>query len=471
MVKVTLLGAGSGFTQPLFTDILHIEGLERGTLGMVDIDEKRLEVNIKLMERLLQVAGKTNWTLEASTDRRDVLKGTDYLISVIEVSGMQCVRHDNDIPLKYGISQCIGDTIGPGGIMKLLRTLPPYIEILRDAARYCPDALIMNYTNPMSMMTLGAIRASRQPIVGLCHSVQWDAKWLADLLGVPPNEMEWRCGGLNHLAWFTELKHKGRDLYPKLHAMVEADLELYEKNSARFEMMKQFGYYVTESSSHFSEYVPYFRKRKDLLRIFGKKKYHRHTSFYADAWPKWREETDRKRMEMAKGKREIPLKRSHEYAANIIEAHVLNRPTVIQASVANTGLIPNLLDTGVVEVATLVSKAGYQPTYFGRLPEQCAALCRSHQAVHELAVDGILNADRESVIRAMMLDPLTAAVCSLAEIRAMSDELFEAERKYIPDWCQKPKKGTKAAAKPKAKTARKSRKKETGATGMQASRR
>jgi alpha-galactosidase len=472
MIKVTLLGAGSGFTQPLFTDILHIDGLDRGILGMVDIDAKRLDVNIKLMDRLLKVAGKTNWKVEASTDRRDVLKGTDYLISVIEVSGLQCVRHDNDIPLKYGISQCIGDTIGPGGIMKLLRTLPPYIEILEDAKRYCPDALIMNYTNPMSMMTLGAIRVSDQPVVGLCHSVQWDAKWLGDLLGVPKGEMKWRCGGLNHLAWFTELSYKGENLYPKLQAMVEADAELYEKNSARFEMLKHFGYYVTESSGHFSEYVPYFRKRKDLLRIFGKKKYHRHTSFYADAWPKWREETDRMRQEMADGKREIPLKRSHEYAANIIEAHALGRPAVFQGSVANTGLIPNLLDTGVVEVAVLVDRAGFHPTYFGRLPEQCAALCRAHQAVHELAVDGILKADRESVIQAMMLDPLTAAVCSLAEIRQMSDELFEAERKYIPDWCQKPKKAGKAAPKPKAK-ARPKRKarKETAATGMQASRR
>jgi alpha-galactosidase len=455
MVKVTLLGAGSGFTQPLFTDILHIEGVERGILGMVDIDKRRLDVNIALMDRLLKVAGKTKWKVEASTDRRDVLKGTDYLISTIEVSGVPCVRHDNDIPLKYGIAQCVGDTIGPGGIMKLLRTLPPFIEILDDAKRYCPDALIMNYTNPMSMMTLGTIRATDQPVVGLCHSVQWDAKWLGNLLGVPDGELEWKCGGLNHLAWFTELKHKGQDLYPKLLAMVEADPELYAKNSARFEMLKHFGYYVTESSSHFSEYVPYFRKRKDLLRIFGKRKYHRQTGWYAEVWPHWRERTDRERKEMAAGKREIPLKRSHEYAADIIEAHLLDRPNVIQGSVANTGLIPNLLDTGVVEVAVLVDKAGYQPTYFGPLPEQCAALCRAHQTVHELAVDGILNQDRESVIRAMMLDPLSAAVCSLAELRSMADELFEAERKYIPNWCQKPKRATKARApkarKPKAK--------------------
>ncbi|MBN1919399.1 MAG: alpha-glucosidase/alpha-galactosidase [Verrucomicrobia bacterium] len=448
MVKVTLLGAGSGFTQPLFTDILHIEGLDRGTLGMVDVDAKRLEVNIKLIEKLLKVAGKTSWKLEASTDRRDVLKGTDYLISTIEVNGMQCMRHDNDIPLKYGVEQCVGDTIGPGGIMKLLRTAPAFIDILQDAKRYCPDAQIMNYTNPMSMITLAGLRSTDQPLVGLCHSVQWDQKWLSDLLGIPKEEMEWRCGGLNHLAWFTVMKHKGKDLYPKLLQMVEDDPKLYERNAARFEMLKHFGYYVTESSSHFSEYVPYFRRTKKLLKTFANRKYNRQTGWYADVWPEWRVKTDRERKEMAEGKREIKLGRSHEYAADIIEAHALNRPRVFQGTVANTGLITNLLQTGVVEVPVLVDKAGYQPTYFGALPEHCAALCRAHQAVHEMAVLGLLNHDREAIIQSMMLDPLTAAVASLAEIRAMADELFEADAKYIPDWCRKPtRKARKAAGK------------------------
>ncbi len=448
MVKITLLGAGSGFTQPLFTDILHIEDLDRGVFGMVDIDEKRLEVSVRLIRRILDLTGKTKWKVEASTDRRDVLKGTDYLINTIEVSGVQCVRHDNDIPLKYGISQCIGDTVGPGGLMKLLRTLPAFLQILDDAKRYCPKALIMNYTNPMSMMTLGAIRSTDQPIVGLCHSVQWDSKYLAKLLEIPYNEFEWRCGGINHLAWFTELRHKGKDVYPALQALIE-DPKVYERNAARFEAMKHFGYYVTESSTHYSEYVPWFRKRKDLLRTFGRKKFRCHTSSYADAWPKWRKETDKKRKEMAAGKREVPLKRSHEYAADIVDAHVFDRPTVVNASVLNTGLIPNLPETGVVEVPVLIDQRGYQPTYFGPLPEQCAAQSRAHMAVYELGVQGVLNKDREAIIHAMMLDPLSAAVCSLAEIRSMAEELFKAERKYIPEWCVKPKRAKKVKYKPK----------------------
>lgn len=433
--KITLLGAGSGFMQPLFTDILNIEGLESGIIGLVDIDAARLNVNVKLMQRVLQLMGKTGWGIQASTDRREVLKGTDYLINSIEVSGTACVRFDNDIPLKYGIDQCIGDTIGPGGVMKTLRTLPVFLEILRDAKKYCPDALIMNYTNPMSMITLGSTRVTDQPIVGLCHSVQGSSAQFAGYAGVSYHETVWKCGGINHMAWFTEFTWKGHDLYPVVREAMKKK-EIYEKDPIRLEMMKDFGYYVTESSGHFSEYVPYFRKRKDLIKKYCRPGYLGGSSFYADNWPTWRKNTDRARLEMAKGKREINLKRGHEYASDIIEGHALNRPKIIYASVPNTGLITNLPQSGVVEVAVLVDKRGYMPTYFGALPEQVAALCRSNMAVYELVVDGLLKKNRESIIHAMMVDPLSAAVCSPAEIRSMAEELLRAEKAYIPDWLQ-----------------------------------
>ena len=433
--KITLLGAGSGFMQPLFTDILNIEGMDSGIIGLVDIDAARLKVNLKLMQRVLALMGKTGWTIQASTDRREVLKGTDYLISTIEVSGTACVRFDNDIPLKYGIDQCIGDTIGPGGVMKALRTLPVFVEILRDAKKYCPNAIIMNYTNPMSIMTLGSSRVTDQPLVGLCHSVQGSSRNFASYAGVPYEETTWKCGGINHMAWFTEFSWRGHDLYPVVReAMKKKDV--YEKDPVRLEMMKEFGLYVTESSGHFSEYVPYFRKRKDLIKQFCRKDYLGGSSFYADNWPRWRQETDKKRVAMANGTQEISLQRGHEYASDIIEAHAFNRPKIIYASVPNTGLIPNLPQTGVVEVAVLVDRRGYMPTYFGSLPEQVAALCRSNMAVFELAVDGILNHNRESVIQAMMVDPLSAAVCSPQEVRQMADELFRAEKAYIPEWLQ-----------------------------------
>ncbi|HUT24011.1 MAG TPA: alpha-galactosidase [Sumerlaeia bacterium] len=454
MTKITLLGAGSGFTQPLFTDMLNIEGLEGGAIGLVDVDAKRLELSARLIERVIELMGKTKWRVQASTDRRDVLKGTDYLISAIEVSGTRCVRHDNEIPLKYGVDQCIGDTIGPGGVMKALRTLPPFLEIIEDVKRYCPDVLIMNYTNPMSIMTLGATRATQQPFVGLCHSVQGTSRMLANIAGAPYEEMTWRCAGVNHLAWFTELKHKGKDLYPVLRAAAE-DKKVYESDPVRMEMLKHFGYYVTESSGHFSEYVPYFRKRKDLLEKHCRDGYLGGSGFYSKCWPEWRKNADRWRREALAGKHEIRLGRGHEYASDIIEAHLFDRGTVIYGSVPNTGLVTNLPETGVVEVAVLVDKQGLTPTYFGDLPEHLAALCRAHMAVYELCVQGVMNQDREAVIHAMMLDPLSAAVCSPAEIRSMAEELFRAEKRYIPEWCQAPKKARGLRRGPGAKGRRK----------------
>ncbi len=439
MPKVTLLGAGSGFTQPLFTDILNIEGLNEGVIGLVDIDAQRLAINVKLMNRLLDLMGKTGkWKIEASTDRKKVLRGTDYLISTIEVSGVPCVRHDNDIPLKYGIDQCIGDTIGPGGVMKTLRTLPPFIEILADAQKLCPKALIMNYTNPMSMMTLGAVRSTNQPFVGLCHSVQGNSRQIADILGVPYEGLEWQCGGINHLAWFTVLKYRGQDMHARLRAAAEQP-DVIEAFPIRTDLIRNLGYFSTESCGHFSEYVPYYRKRKDLLKLHCRAGYKGGTSFYADNWPSWRKATDKRRKDMADGKVGISLARGHEYASDIIEAHMFDRKKVIYASVPNTNLIPNLPNTGVVEVATLVDRRGYMPTYFGPLPEQCAALCRANMAVFELAVQGVMNHDREAVIHAMMMDPLSAAACSLTEIRSMAEELFAAEKNYIPAWCARPK--------------------------------
>jgi alpha-galactosidase len=438
MPKITLLGAGSGFTQPLFTDILNVDGLDEGVIGLVDIDGQRLNINVLLLRRILELMGKKKWKIEASTDRKKVLPGTDYLISTIEVSGVKCVRWDNDIPLKYGIDQCIGDTIGPGGIMKALRTLPPFLGILEDARKLCPQALILNYTNPMSMMTLGAVRATQQPFVGLCHSVQGNSRQIAQILDVPYDELEWQCGGINHLAWFTVLKWKGRCLHAALRAAT-ARPEVQDEFPVRCDLIRNLGYFATESCGHFSEYVPYYRKRKDILKRYCGDGYLGGTSFYADHWPKWRKATDQRRHEMAEGKRPISLARGHEYASDIIEAHQFDRKKVIYASVFNHGLIPNLPQTGVVEVATLVDKRGFMPTYFGNLPEQCAALCRSNMAVFDLCVDGILNNNREAVIHSMMLDPLSAAVCSLDELRSMAEELFAAEKDYIPKWCQKPK--------------------------------
>jgi len=426
MPKITLIGAGSAvFARQVMTDILQIEGLETGTFALVDIDGQRLELAHRIAEKIISLTGK-RWNVTASTERRDVLAGSDVIVNSIEVAGLANVRHDYDIPLKYGVDQCIGDTIGPGGIFKALRTGPAWLEVLRDAERLCPGAWVLNFTNPMSILTLAALQGTRMRTVGLCHSVQGTSRLLARYLDVPYQEMEWRCAGINHNAWFTELRRQGEDLYPRLRERAR-DPEIYEQDPVRFEMLLHFGAFVTESSGHFSEYVPYFRKRPELVQRYARPGYRGESGFYANHWPEWRSRNDSGIEEMLEGTREIPLARSHEYAADIVEALFLDRPAVIYGNTRNSGLIGNLPD-GCVETACLVDRNGVQPCHFGPLPEQLAALNRSHMAVHTLMAEALLAHDRQAARYALLLDPLTAAVCSPAEIGALFDEMWEAER-------------------------------------------
>jgi alpha-galactosidase len=430
MPRIAIIGAGSGFTRPLSTDILLTPELTSGSFVLVDIDAKRLELARQFVEKVIELTGKT-WSVEASTDRSKVLAGSDYVINTIEVSGLQTVQADNDIPLNYGVKQCIGDTIGPGGLFKGLRTIPAWVEILHDIERLCPNALVLNYTNPMSMMTLAGAKSSDLQIVGLCHSVQGTSKLLAEYLDVPYEDLKWRCGGINHMSWFTELSYQGEDMYPRLRDRCE-DPRIYERDPIRFEFMRHFGAFVTESSGHFSEYVPYFRKREDLIEKYCREGYRGETSFYAKNWPRWRQETDERLRKYLTGKETISLERSHEYASVIIEAAEKNKPAVIYGSVLNKGLIENLPSDGIVEVACMIDRNGVNPCRFGALPPQLAALNRSNMAVYELGVKAALEHDRQAALHALQLDPLTAAVCSLDEIKQMFDELFEAEREHLP---------------------------------------
>jgi alpha-galactosidase len=429
MTKVTIIGAGSAvFARRVITDILQIEGLDEGSFSLVDIDAERLDLARRIVEKIVEMSGKS-WSVEASTDRTELLPGTDFIVNTIEVAGLDNVRYDFDLPMKYGIDQCIGDTIGPGGIFKALRTGPAWMEILRDAERLCPEAIVLNYTNPMSILTEAALEGTGMQVVGLCHSVQGTSKQISRYLDIPYEEMKWRCAGINHNAWFTELSRDGEDLYPLLRERAE-DPEIYEKDPVRFEMMKHFGAFVTESSGHFSEYVPYFRKRKDLIEHYARDGYLGGTGFYADNWPTWRQKNDERVQKMLSGEEEIPFDRSHEYASYIVEGVVFDRPQVIYGNVRNHGLIDNLPD-GCVEVACLVDKNGIQPTHFGPLPEQLAGLNRSHMTVNALMVESLLNLDREAAKYALMLDPLTAAVCSPQEISDLFDEMWEAEQDYL----------------------------------------
>jgi alpha-galactosidase len=430
MPKVTFIGAGSAvFARQLITDILAVDGLDAGTVALVDVDPVRLDLARRIAERLVELSGK-NWTVEASTDRLDVLRGTDYVVNSIEVAGLQNVRHDYDIPLKYGIDQCIGDTIGPGGIFKALRTGPAMLDIVADVEREAPRAMVLNYTNPMSILTLAAARATGLTVVGLCHSVQGTSRLLAEYVDVPYEELDWRCAGINHNAWFTKLEHQGADLYPRLRERA-AQPEVYERDPVRFEVMLHLGAFVTESSGHFSEYVPYFRKRPDLVKKYAREGYLGQSGFYADNWPDWRRANDARIQSMLRGETEIPTERSHEYASYIIEAIEHGHPTSIHGNVLNGEAIENLPGDGCVEVECSVGPDGLRPVRFGRLPEQLAALNRSHMAVHGLVVEALLERNRQKAKYALMLDPLTAAVCSLQEIDALFEEMWAAEKSSL----------------------------------------
>lgn len=475
-INVTLLGAGSMFCPKLCRDVMMIPDSQGGEFRLVDIDTERLRTMKQVVEKLIEATGQSGkWSVKASTDRREMLPGSTYCVCCVEVSGVECVKWDNDIPLKYGIDQCIGDTIGPGGLFKSLRTIPVFLDILRDMVELCPGAPMLNYTNPMNMMCLAAGRAVPDvPVVGLCHSVQGTSHLLAEFADVPYEEVFWECAGINHLAWFTRLEHKGQDLYSsKLmqkfekeiqEGIAEADAGLTRYDSAddsqgnevdkkykhseliRKDMCVHFGAFITESSGHLSEYLPYYRKSeagRKLLRLG----YNGGSRFYASNWPAWRNKTDEDRMKMVRGEKQEELVRSWEYASWIIEAMEKNSPVRIHGNVMNsdirigkrhTGeagkLITNLPGDGCVEVACMVDGNGIQPTRYGALPAQMAHVCASNMACFDLGATAATELSVEAAIHSMLLDPLCQAVCTPREIKAMTLEMFEAEKDYLRDY-------------------------------------
>ncbi|MCU0315086.1 MAG: hypothetical protein MUC92_00675 [Fimbriimonadaceae bacterium] len=434
-INVTMIGAGSFFTASVMKDVILIPGSQGGDLRMIDIDHHRMELSKQLVEKVLEAAGEADkWVVRASTDRRELLPGTDYIVNAIEVSGVECVRFDNDIPLEYGVSQNIGDTIGPGGLMKGLRTIPVWIDILKDAEVLCPNALVLNYTNPMSMLCLASARASSMEVIGLCHSVQGTSRMLAGFAGVPYEDVQWKCAGINHLAWFTEFNGPDGDLYPSLFAQAKDRTSKFATDEpVRSDMMLHFGAFITESSGHLSEYLPYYRKRKDLLEKYTDTGYRGEESFYANNWPNWRKGQDASRERQISGQEPIQLERSFEYGGWIIESVEKNVPIMVHGNVANNnGCIANLPQDGCVEVACLINHNRVQPIRFGRLPKQMAAICDSNMRMYDLAVDSALHKSREAAYHSLYLDPLTSAVLCPAEIKEMVDKLFAAEEAFLP---------------------------------------
>ena len=445
-INVTVMGAGSMFTPRLMNDILRIPGADGGRINLVDIDPERLGTMRELVQRLVeQLDRAAGWTVSAATDRREALPGSDFIVVTVEVSGLDCVRFDNDIPAKYGVDQCIGDTIGPGGLFKGLRTIPVFLDILADAEELCPDALVLNYTNPMNMLCLAAARRSSMRVVGLCHSVQGTGRLLARRAGVSYAELDWQCAGINHLAWFTTLAHNGEDLYPFLFEMARRDLKGDPSDPedagdlVRKDMMLNFGAFITESSGHLSEYLPYYRSRADSFARYCRAGYEGGSSFYANEWPTWRAEADEARRRMLAGEEPMDWDRSFEYASWIVEAVVKDSKFSIHGNVPNQTpdgglLIDNLPAGEIVEVECLINGDGLHPLPYGALPSQMAAICRSNMSVFDLGVTAAIERRKEPAVHALMLDPLTAACCPPADIRQMTLELFDAEQDFLPDY-------------------------------------
>jgi len=432
MAKIAVIGAGSiGFTHRLVVDILSFEALQGATFALMDIDAARLDVARRLAKRCI-AEGRYRAEVECTLDRREALKGADYVLVVVQVEGLKVIELDINIPLKYGVDQCIGDTLGPGGVFRALRTVPIMVDICRDMEEVCPDALLLNYTNPMAMLTWAMRKSSSVRSFGLCHSVQGTAHQIAGWLDVPFEEMSYWVAGINHQAWFLELAHKGVDLYPRLREKID-DPEVHGKEVVRFEMFRHLGYFVTESSGHNSEYTPWIRKRKELIQQYcaaGERA--GGTGDILRVARTRRPEQAKKQERMAAGEEPIELERSREYGGYIINAVESGEPFRFNGSVLNTGLIPNLPQGCCVEVPCIADGRGVTPCHVGELPPQCAALNRTNINVQDLAVRAALAGDRHLAFLAVAFDPLTAAVLSLDEIRKMVDEMLEAQKPWLP---------------------------------------
>ena len=434
MPKIAMIGAGSTvFMKNLVGDILYDARLKAPEIALMDIDERRLAASEAVANRLVRQIGAAA-TVTTTTDRRAALAGADYVVVMIQVAGYRPgTVTDFEVPKRYGLRQTIADSLGIGGIMRGLRTAPVLLGIAGDMRELCPGALMLQYVNPMAINCRALSRLMPDiRTVGLCHSVQNTTAELALDIGVPADEIVSRCAGINHIAFFLEFERlmpdgTRQDLYPKIREVL-ARGGMPKDNRVRYELFKHFGYFVTESSEHFAEYVPWFikRDRPDLIEAFNipLDEYIRRCEEQITNW-------DRQEQVLLGGG-DVVVKRSHEYAARIMAAELTGEATVINGNVANHGYIENLPEGACVEVPCLVDHNGVQPTRVGRLPVQLAALMQTNINVQELTVEAIATGRLDHVRQAAMLDPHTAAELSMGEIADLVDELVAAHGDWMP---------------------------------------
>ena len=433
MVKICFIGAGSTiFAKNVLGDAMLTSSLQDAEIALYDIDENRLKESELMLQTINKNSNQNRAKIQSFSDRKEALKDANFVINAIQVGGYKpSTVIDFEIPKKYGLQQTIGDTTGIGGIFRGLRTLPVMFDIAKEMEEVCPDAWLLNYTNPMAILTMGMLKATKIKTVGLCHSVQVCVPELFEHLGIKDqynlDEFQWKIAGINHMAWLLEINRNGKDFYPEIRRLA-SEIANPHKDSVRFELMKHFGYYITESSEHNAEYHPYFIKKNypeliEQLQI-PIDEYLRRCVDQIAGWETQRDEI------VNDGSLEHT--RSREYASYIMDAITTGTPTMIAGNVLNKGLITNLPEDCCVEVPCLVDKNGVQPTYVGKLPTQLAALNRTNINVQELTVEAAMTLEKDKIYQAALMDPHANAELSISEIKAMVDELIAAHGDYLP---------------------------------------
>lgn len=427
MSKITIIGAGSGFGGRLSVDMMARPAISDSTICLCDLDEKRLE---EVHSYVTKVAKHNNLStkFEASTDRKKLLPGSDVVVIAVSIGGPayygKLYEAEVRIPEKYGVIHFVADTLGPGGVFRGLRSAPELVRMIDDVNELAPGALILNYTNPMAILTrvLSERVENDTQVVGLCHGIPTTSRTIAKYVGKPFEEMGFSVAGINHMAWFTKVTHNGEDCYPALRKAIEnkefSNTELCEGDWVRFEILKHFGYFCTESSRHSNEYVPYFMHR-DIAR----EKMRRPIVENDDYGFQWFEDMGIKKSDA----KSMKLLHSREFAAGIVEAKVADHPFKFHGNVINHGLIDNIHDGCCVEVPCLADRHGFHPCHVDPLPEQCAALCRTNINTQELAAKAIRERSKEAAFLAIALDPTVQREISLDDARAMFEELWKFE--------------------------------------------
>jgi len=445
MPKLTIIGAGSvSFTRQVLSAALSYPALQDMHIALQDINPKALNTTQRVIE-LMIVQSRLPATVSVHTNQSQALAGADFVICSVQVGGLEAWRIDRDIPKRYGVDQEVGDTLGPGGIFRGLRHIPVLISVLQDMEDVCPDALLMNYVNPLAPLVWAADRVSNVMCIGLCYGVAYTATQLAGYLGVGPwidhpysnelwddllyaalpEDLEFSFGGINHLCWILDFKHRGKNLYPQIRTLPDVP-SVYESDGVRCEMLKAFGWWCTENHWHMTDYVPYFRKNPETIEHFLPRRWN-----LMDLVEERVSLNEQATVEILAGKQSLPLRRNMLNAPKIMNSVISGESVRISGNVPNRGLIDNLPADCAVEVPIMVDGNGLHPQAIGALPAQCAALCRTNINVQELLVNGALMGDREAIKHACMLDPVTAAVCTLDQISAMTEELFNAQSGWI----------------------------------------